>query len=705
MFMLKRLLLVGFAVGTSLNADAHARQFATVRTGIEMTLVGTPYDTGSGHPAVLSPDGRRAAVVTYRGDVSQNTLQYRILLFQRRRDGRFGRPAVTMALSSQEIGNKPGISTLRWSRDSRILYTLAADDKGITQLFTVDLSDGRRSAVTSSKSDLIDFATDASGRILAYIERKPIVSVTGQRGVFAGKIISSENIYTLLSGKSQPSTAQGIGGGNIVRLEIDGVTAAIDLPAEEWPVSGGMSVSPSGRYVVIPVAMTRSAIPASWSALPLPVHWDFFYGLRAYDRVSGELRWLYDGPVNWKNRTVTWSRDEQSALITALLVSQADGQVPQESMAVVDVATGISASKFPGDFEVVNPDAALEDVQLIDPATDGRPYSMSRLEAEWVIKSIPSQDWQIILSQSMNQAPLLMQQKEGAQRLLLDLNPEMTRARLNHVQQYRWKNSAGVTLTCGLYMPRGFKKGFRYPLIIQTHGWTDKLFWFDGPSSAGFAAQSLADEGFLVAQIGGLENGLSTTREGSASADAFDTLIDALVREGWADDSRLGITAWSRTGFAVRSALAFGRHRFGAAVLVDSMNSGFLDYLLSSDTLKGVAERQMGAAPYGAGLDAWRISSPMFNFDRITAPVRLVKLGPQLLEQWEDWASARHLGNPIDFVWLPEANHWPILPLERLEIQQGAVDWYKFWLLDSLDPTDDKKAQYIRWQALKQVGR
>ncbi|WP_230190455.1 hypothetical protein [Sphingobium sp. CECT 9361] len=701
---IERLIVIGIAIGTAPNVDADVQHFATVRAGIEMTVVGTPFDAGSDHPALVSPDGRRAVVATYRGDVSLNTLHHQLLLFERQQDGQFGPPSVAMALSSPVIGNRRGISTLRWSRDSRHLYTLATDHKGTTQLIDIDLSGRGRSIVTRTEADLIDFASDASGKVLAYIERRSIVPVPTERGVFAGKIISDEDIYTLLSGRSQPSTAQGLGGGNVARLEIDGIKTSIELPADEWPVAGGMSVSPTGRYVVVPVAMTRSVIPASWSASSMPVRWDFFYGLRLYDRASGTLRWLHDGPVDWRNRTVTWSRDERSALLTAVFLSQADGTAPQESVVIVDVATGASVSEFTGNFEIANPDAALEDVQLVDAAKDGPRYSVSGSQASWMLKPISEPDWQIRLLQSMNQAPLMVQERQGAQRLLLNPNPEMTPARLNHVQEYRWKSGAGVDLVCGLYMPRGFKSGVRYPLIIQTHGWTSKRFWFDGPSSAGFAAQSLADEGFLVAQIGASENELSTTREGAAGADAFDTLIDALVGEGWADESRLGITAWSRTGFAVRSALAFGRHRFGAAVLVDSMNSGFLDYLFSSDTVKGVAERQMGAAPYGDGLNAWRIASPMFNFERIAPPVRLVKLGPKLLEQWEDWASGRHLGKPIDFVWLPEANHWPILPLERMEIQQGAVDWYKFWLLGVTDPAEDKKAQYVRWHSLKRGG-
>lgn len=60
-----------------------------------------------------------------------------------------------------------------------------------------------------------------------------------------------------------------------------------------------------------------------------------------------------------------------------------------------------------------------------------------------------------------------------------------------------------------------------------------------------------------------------------AYSNYFDAVIDQLTERGVADATRIGLQGWSRTGFAVRAALQSGRHKYGAAVLVDSMSGGY----------------------------------------------------------------------------------------------------------------------------------
>ena len=41
-------------------------------------------------------------------------------------------------------------------------------------------------------------------------------------------------------------------------------------------------------------------------------------------------------------------------------------------------------------------------------------------------------------------------------------------------------------------------------------------------------------------------------------------------------------------------------------------------------------------------------------------------------------------------------------PLERLESQQGNVDWLRFWLQDYENSDPAKRAQYTRWRLLRE---
>jgi hypothetical protein len=58
-------------------------------------------------------------------------------------------------------------------------------------------------------------------------------------------------------------------------------------------------------------------------------------------------------------------------------------------------------------------------------------------------------------------------------------------------------------------------------------------------------------------------------------------------------------------------------------------------------------------------------------------------------------------GKPVDLIYFPHGTHIHQAPLERLESQQGDVDWFRFWLQGYIDPNPSKCAQYLRWRRLR----
>jgi hypothetical protein len=49
---------------------------------------------------------------------------------------------------------------------------------------------------------------------------------------------------------------------------------------------------------------------------------------------------------------------------------------------------------------------------------------------------------------------------------------------------------------------------------------------------------------------------------------------------------------------------------------------------------------------------------------------------------------------------MPGSTHVPEKPWERRTSQQGAVDWFCFWLKSEEDPDPAKAEQYNRWRKL-----
>ena len=73
------------------------------------------------------------------------------------------------------------------------------------------------------------------------------------------------------------------------------------------------------------------------------------------------------------------------------------------------------------------------------------------------------------------------------------------------------------------------------------------------------------------------------------------------------------------------------------------------------------------------------------------------------LFQWESYAGLRSLRKPVEMLWLPNGKHVLAKPLELLASQQGAVDWFRFWLKGEEDSDSAKAEQYARCRELRRL--
>src|SRR5216110_730165 len=104
----------------------------------------------------------------------------------------------------------------------------------------------------------------------------------------------------------------------------------------------------------------------------------------------------------------------------------------------------------------------------------------------------------------------------------------------------------------------------------------------------------------------------------------------------------------------------------------------------------------------GRATSASTAADPGFRLDHVTTPLRLTAIGPHsVLEEWEPYAGLRAQGKPAELAYIPEGEHILVKPWERMTSQQGAVDWYRFWLQDYEDPDPAKAEQYARWHKLR----
>jgi dipeptidyl aminopeptidase/acylaminoacyl peptidase len=698
---------------------------AMVSDSIGMVQVGTP--------PTFSPDGKEFVIVTRRGNLQKNANDFSVLSFHTADAFRSPRPQVLLTLSSPS--NNAAISNVRWLRDNKTIVFLGEKKPGQKQqIFSLNVETRQLIQLTRSPTDILAFDTTTNLRSIVFLARQPLTSVFDQTSRARGLAVSEQSLADLVVGTNSDNPATSPAQLFVMENQR---TQQVTFGRREIPVArAGISLSPDGKWAIILTKIHPHDAPTSWNEYRMPFEGssqtDFMAAL-LIDMHTRSVRILNDAPA-YAFGGFAWSADGKTVVVsdTYLSLDTADAS-EQESrksrrwVVEVDVnrnqPTKIVQVNGGADYEMLQWDLTTNTVflrPLVDNVVERSAADQSTTEViayrkikdgQWVrvdaarASAVSSREVDVREKQDMNTPARLfiVNQSTGAESLLFDLNPQFQNLRFGHVEEIIWKTSEGREARGGLYLPPDFLRGRKYPLVIQTHGWDPNEFSIDGWSSAGYAAQALAGEDIIVAQVP-LAMELGTTLEGPQNMAMFEGLIDALDKRGLIDRNHVGLLGWSRTGYDVRYMLAFSKYPIRAAVVADAMDGGYWQYIadLAAGGLPGsVFEGQNGAVPFGAGLHDWLNHAPSFNLHKVRTPVRELGFGRNwFYYNWEWFVGLRRLGKPVELIWLPDALHAPVKPLERMTAQQGDVDWFCFWLKGEEDPDPSKTDQYKRWREL-----
>jgi hypothetical protein len=316
----------------------------------------------------------------------------------------------------------------------------------------------------------------------------------------------------------------------------------------------------------------------------------------------------------------------------------------------------------------------------------------------------------VSVHQSLNTPPTLWASDNSASKgkELWNPNPQLQHVRLGEASVYQWKDSTGLEWTGGLIKPVGYVPGKRYPAVIQMYNFEDGLFLTDGTDPSAFAARHLASVGFVVLQI---QKKRTTVTEADVqtSLRGYRSAVESLSDAGLIDRTKVGVTGFSWTCWYAEDAITRDPTLFAAAVISDGLTNSYMEYQIIGDGNSDIRlqmEKIRGSMPYGAGLKRWVDTAAGFQMDQVKSPIRFEAMNAlSVLGEWELYASLRLQNKPVDFVFFPHGTHIHQRPLERLESQQGSVDWFRFWLQGYKDPDPAKAAQYLRWEGMKSTGR
>jgi dipeptidyl aminopeptidase/acylaminoacyl peptidase len=721
---------VSLALVSSARAQARVAP-VSVADLIGMTLFSSNAHNGANQDIhVLSPDGRRVAVVVQTGNLTRNSVDYALLVFS---TTDLSAPRADTVASLASVSNDPAISHVQWLADGRTLAFLGARPGEHAQVYTVDIGTRVVTPRTHSATGIASYEIAPAGEPVVYQPRGTIDTsryaslrahgfalprTTWLSDASEGDWLGAK----LAADRPQPYRIARSGADSVLRLP-DSTAGFRQCRIDPYV---GPPLGPRGDAMML-ICLPRTP-PASWSAYRNR-RYRFFVErfdysadeLVLFDLTTGATRVVSGTPLMAQDETnFAWAPDGRRVIVSTALLPLTGPDSAQRAThrmaAEIDLRSGAIAVVAGDSLIVQRWDALTGLVEFAQTSawfdvTDGTPrVYVRKTQRGWAPVRATAFPPRFVIDEGPNTPPRLVAVDFGtrAMRVVLDPTPDLrTAGRLGRVEVFHWTSKLGKGFAGGLYYPPDYVEGRRYPFVIQTHGYDSTRFSPDGAFTTDQAAQPVAGSGFLVLQAGLQVSGdtadpVESPGEAPAEQDMLEGAIDALDRRGLIDPSRVGLQGFSRTCFTTLYFLTHSSYPIAAADVADGVDYGYFQYLAFFQRMGESAGKINGGRPWGPTQAHWLERAAGFALDHVTAPLRLTAIGSgSLLMQWEPYAGLLLQGKPAELVYIPQGDHILVKPWERLTSQQGAVDWWRFWLQGYEDPDSTKAEQYARWRTLR----
>lgn len=739
---LLRLQLAACALLAVIFGSTHVRAQAvgpTVREVVEFTRIVHPRNSDQMQLSrQVSPDGRRAYLVTRRADVERDSNRYQVLLLDldpmRLAAGVPSMPKVLVSLDVSDDNDEanPALQDLRWMDDRTIVFRLRP--RGLAfQVHKLDVPSGRMQQLTHAPLGVVSFALSQDLRRVVYAtphDNPPLAP--GQVAV----VVGNRSLWSVIHGQNDRRAQQRQYRFYVAEAGRPGTARALLEPVSEASFRAPMvDISPDGRWALLPrfeparqldwarqyplieAAVTRFGTGLTLDPLGYFIRPSAYVPRRlvAVRLSDGQEQVVLDAPddsfpgLGQARSDRVWMDGGRSVVLGGTHLPVSGGARRDLEAGRTDAGHVVEYWPATGDWRVIAAlDGRLDELRPVAGpgealvAVDaGRVRRFERgADGQWSEPDSATQaaalpepgDWSLRISEGLDVPPDVVAQGPGGRTVKLTRLNTQVDGTWGSMRPYRWNDAAGRVWDGGLMVPAGFRQGQPRAVVIQTYGFSPNRFYLDGSNVAdgftsGFAGRAFLREGILVVAMPTRSS--NDWPRGDMAALAASTegvlgLIRALVAEGLADRDRIGIMGWSSTGERVLHTLTFSDAPLRSASLLDGDANTLFSYTVTygaSDTILLRKERTNGGEPFGAGLERWLRNDPAMHTACITAAVRIETYGPWVKNNWDVHALLRRQFKPVEMLVLPGGSHGLLRPAERMLSLQGNVDWHRFWLL------------------------
>ena len=660
-------------------------------------------------PPVVSPDGKRVAFRIEQASIERNT--YDSVWYVQDMDGEAAPRRV--ADGGVPLRDAAGVSlpaTATWSPDGRWIYyralmdgkidvwRAAADGSGAEPM-TLDAADVRDFSLSEDRLRLIysEFSLSEDGRRLIYS-----VGATREQVIEAEQAEYDRGIRI---DKDVP-----IGQGLFRSINIEGRWET-QRYAGMWFGRAPLMADVPNRWKAIDVASReRQDLPASYRpsrpltasdlAAGLPRPWKLAVEPRG-SRIAlltrvGNVDGYREGlgvqlsmlPSKASNRPIACASD----LCTDKAISGIQWRPGSDDVlfTVTDPKEGLAQSIFRWNVRSNNVHLVVHARGLVSGGRD--PFSACGTSAVALA----------CVAAEADRPPRLerIDLKTGRRRELYDPNAALAAdmATTARARLLRWTDARGQVFT-GQFFQARTADGAPPPLFLTYYSCSGFL---RGGVGDEWPLATLAEQGISSLCINETPGYLlDAVKRYGQGLSAVQSVIQKLASEGKIDPARVGmgglsfgseVTMWTVTHSNVLAAASI------TSTLIEPNYYVF-------DTLRGDAFFAELRKSWGLGApdetpDRWREISPMYQLDRIKAPILF-----QMPEQ--EYLYSLGLTLPLvrssraDLYVFPDETHQKFQPKHKLAAYERNLDWFRFWLQDYEDANPAKARQYTYWRRMR----
>lgn len=288
----------------------------------------------------------------------------------------------------------------------------------------------------------------------------------------------------------------------------------------------------------------------------------------------------------------------------------------------------------------------------------------------------------------------------GQRRVLFDPNAALAadmaataRARLLH-----WTGADGQVFT-GQFFQARTANGAPTPLFLTYYSCTGFL---RGGVGDEWPLASLAEQGISSLCINDPPGYLlDAVKRYGQGLSAVLSVVKKLGSEGKIDPAKVGMGGLS-FGSEVTMWTVTHSHVLAAASITSTLiePNYYLFTSLRGDAFSAELRKSWGLGAPEETPDRWRVISPMYQLDRVKAPILF-----QMPEQEYLYSLGFTLplvrNGRADLYVFPNETHQKFQPKHKLAAYERNLDWFRFWLQGYEDADQAKGGQYMYWRQIR----